>query len=312
LAKGETSGLFGPPGSGKSAIETDIAIHLAQGLDFRGHKTKVKCGTVYFAFERADLTKRRHHAYKLRDELDDLPISVASNVVNLMDPKCVGIIGDTIKAHEDHYSTECGFVVLDTSSKGIAVGGDEDKAKDTNRALGHLRDLHLAHKLHLSLVGHTGKDESRGQRGSNAAPGDYDLHIQLSGGDIKTATAIRANDQPLVLGHDEDGDELVTWIVDDAEVQAVAKEGGRKMSRNMTTMFSILFDAKELSVTEWFENTKEASIGVKRRADLTDIKSALYKQELKPYYQSVPGGAALKGIRGLVRRYTLIGGCNRT
>ena len=293
LAKGETSGLFGPPGSGKSALETDIAVALGCGEDFRGFKTKHRVGGVYFAFERADLTKRRLHAYRIRDGLDDIPISVAGEIINLMRPDCVEIIGATIKAHEDHYGTECGYVILDTAAKGIAIaGGDEDKAKDVNRCLANLRRIHELHNLHLSLVGHTGKDESRGQRGSNAAPGDYDLHIQISGEDTKTATVIKANDQPcgpllayrmhkIVLGHNEDGDEIATWIVDREEVTVSTPSGQTKLSKNQATLFAILHDAKNgLTTEQWNDKAKEAGLGRNRRATLYDLRSSLLTQNL--------------------------------
>jgi hypothetical protein len=294
LAKGETSGLFGPPGSGKSALETDIAVALACGEDFRGFKTKHKFGVVYFAFERADLTKRRLHAYRLRDGLDDIPMSVAGEIINLMRSDCVEIISATIKAHEDRYGIECGYIILDTAAKGIAIaGGDEDKAKDVNRCLANLRRIHELHNLHLSLVGHTGKDESRGQRGSNAAPGDYDLHIQISGEDTKTATVIKANDQPcgpllayrmhkVILGHNDDGDELATWIVDNSDVTTVSTPSGKtKLSKNQTTLFTILHDAKNgLTTEQWNEKAKEAGLGLNRRATLYDLRSSLQKENL--------------------------------
>ena len=261
LAKGETSGLFGPPGSGKSALETDIAVALARGEDFRGFKTKHRFGVVYFAFERADLTKRRLHAYRLRDGIDDIPVSVAGEIINLMRSDCVEIISATIKAHEDRYGIECGYIILDTAAKGIAIaGGDEDKAKDVNRCLANLRRIHELHNLHLSLVGHTGKDESRGQRGSNAAPGDYDLHVQVSGEDTKTATVIKANDQPcgpllayrmhkVILGHNDDGDELATWIVDGEEVTVSTKSPF--WHKNLLQLFDAINNALTKSVFDF-------------------------------------------------------------
>jgi hypothetical protein len=73
-------------------------------------------------------------------------------------------------------------------------------------------------------VGHTGKDESRGARGSNAHLGDVDVMVQIKGECIKTAEVIKGNDQAeglltrfeLVsfdLGHDEDGDPITTAIL---------------------------------------------------------------------------------------------------
>src|SRR5262249_60083760 len=74
IARGETSSWIAPPGKGKSALLTDIAIHLAGGKDWRGYRTKSACGVLYLALERADLIKRRLFAHRLRDELPDLPI----------------------------------------------------------------------------------------------------------------------------------------------------------------------------------------------------------------------------------------------
>jgi len=79
--------------------------------------------------------------------------------------------------------------------------------------------------IHIATVGHTGKDESRGERGSNAKQGDIDLEVQISGeATIKSAVVTKANDQPLGpltsfqlepfdFGLDEDGDPFRTYIV---------------------------------------------------------------------------------------------------
>jgi len=57
-----------------------------------------------------------------------------------------------------------GLIVIDTYAKGIAAnGGDEDKARDQNRAAANLRRVQSLVDIHIALVGHTGKDESRGR-----------------------------------------------------------------------------------------------------------------------------------------------------
>jgi hypothetical protein len=78
-------------------------------------------------------------------------------------------------------------------------------------------------------IHHTGKDEKRGPRGSNAMLGDVDLQVQISGQErVKTAKATKANDQAegelfrfsmksADLGTDEDGDPITVGVVDDAE-----------------------------------------------------------------------------------------------
>lgn len=248
LAENETSTIIGPPGGGKSAFVTDIAVGYARGKRWRGHRVKELGGVAYFAFERADLTKRRLRAYQLRDGLRvDLPIAVVGQIVDLMDPRCVDLLLQALKEAEQKFGCRIGLAVFDTYNKGIAFGGgDEDKAKDQNRVLGHLRRLQeLYPRLHVCIVGHTGKDESRGARGSNALPGDADMQSQITAaGDIKIVTTVKANDspegelvrfrlEPFIFGVDEDGDAIQTYIVapDIIPTSAVAAKAEAKTSR---------------------------------------------------------------------------------
>lgn len=225
IAKGETSSCVAPPGAGKSALMTELSVHCAGRIDWRGHKAKEACGVLILALERADLYRRRLQAYRCRDELHGLPIAVAGDMIDLLNPACVDLIVATVRHAERQFGCDVGLIVIDTFAKGIAAsGGDEDKARDQNRAAAHLRSLHGRLKVHIALVGHTGKDETRGARGSNAHLGDVDLMIQISGEAVKTAQVVKGNDQPertlaefqleaFELGRDEDGDPIVTSIV---------------------------------------------------------------------------------------------------
>src|SRR5262245_35665335 len=134
LARDETSSWIGPPGSGKSALADDLAIHGAGGgEDWRGHRVKTPIGVIIFALERADLTRRRLVAYKQRDKLDNLPIAVSSQMIDLLNRSCADIILATIREAEQRFACEVGLAIFDTYAKGIAAGGgDEDKAKDQN------------------------------------------------------------------------------------------------------------------------------------------------------------------------------------
>jgi hypothetical protein len=225
IARRETSAWIAPPGAGKSALLTEISVHCAAQIDWRGHRAKEACGVVIFALERADLFKRRLRVYQQRDGLTGLPIAVADAVIDLLNPNCVEIIVATVQEAERQFGCSVGMIVIDTYAKGIAAnGGDEDKAKDQNRAAANLRNVHSRLDVHIALVGHTGKDESRGARGSNAHLGDVDVMVQISGDTIKVAQVIKGNDQPermlaefklepFELGRDEDGDPITTAIV---------------------------------------------------------------------------------------------------
>ena len=240
FALGETSSLVGGPGKGKSGLATDISVHVAAGRDWRGYKSKGRFAVIYLACERGDLLKRRLEAYKRKYGLKDLPLVVVTAPVDIMQAACIPVLVETIKAVVEHYGVRAGLLILDTFAKAIALGGgDEDKAKDQNKALGHLRLVQQETGVHVLLVGHTGKDETRGARGSNAHLGDVDLMVQFSGDKAKTALVTKANDQPegpltiftlepFEFGHDEDGDPITTAIVSDVVPDKEAKGSSSK------------------------------------------------------------------------------------
>ena len=249
LAANETSTWIGPPGSGKSALGAEIAVCYVHNQQWRGHRIKERGGVCYFAFERADLVKRRIEAHRLRDNLPpDLPIAVAGEIIDLLDPRCVNVILATLKEAEKDFSSEVRIAIFDTYNKGIAYGGgDEDKARDQNQALGHLRRLQeLYPGLHVMALGHTGKDEGRGARGSNALPGDADMQNQIGAADeVRTLITTKANDSPIgellcfklepySFGVDDDGDPINVHIVNSKII--AAQPSKRKAATKVTKM----------------------------------------------------------------------------
>jgi hypothetical protein len=300
IARGETSAWIAPPGAGKSALLTEISVHCAAGIDWRAHRAKEACGVVIFALERADLFKRRLAAYQQRDALHGLPIAVADAVIDLLNPNCVEIIVSTVRLAEQRMGCSVGMIGIDTFSKGIAAnGGDEDKARDQNRAAANLRNVQAAIDVHIAIVGHTGKDETRGARGSNAHLADVDIMIQISGEDVKTAKVTKGNDQPerdlvefklaaFEIGRDEDGDPITTAIISTEQVEAPAGIPGKakKLTPNQQTLFGMLHaaGAAGLALDDWNQQARDAGIGVKRKADLNDIRAALLSKGLVREY----------------------------
>ena len=255
IAKGESSSTYGAPGSLKSAFKLDMMVHAAAGRNWRGFRTKEKCGGVYYAFERADLVRRRLAAYAIRDGFKDLPIAVCDKLIDMVDVGCVDIIIATIRAAEAHFGIPVGFIAFDTWSKGIAAGGgDEDKALYQNAVAANLKRIHEQADVHIAGVGHSGKDTTRGERGSNARQGDVDVQIQITGNSVKTATVVKANDQPdgpltsfaaetVALGTDEDGEPISTVILSAAPCQSVPARSGK-----LTELQQLALDALDKTV----------------------------------------------------------------
>jgi hypothetical protein len=251
---GETSSWIAPPGKGKSSLLTDIGVHYAAGMVWRGYLTKQRGGVLYFALERADLANRRLVAHRLRDELPiDLPIAVARQVVSLTDPRSVPAIVDAISRAEDDFGIAVGLVIFDTYCKLIAAGGgDEGAAKDQNIVIANQRRIIDQKTVHIANIGHTGKDVSRGERGSNAHLAD--VEVTISGDAVKIATVTKANDQPedVLTGFrlepyefdaDEDGEPFRTFILGkELLAGAAGDEGRQKLSTKQRLALDALFE----------------------------------------------------------------------
>jgi len=202
IALHEDSTWFGPPGSLKSSLLLDMAFSIALRRDWHGHEYVTRedelaepRASIYFALERADLVRNRIGAYKMRDNPVPLPIAVVSEIINLLDPGCVDQIVDTVLKFEDWAQIPVGLIIIDTFSKAIA-SGDEDKAQTQNTAAANLTRIHERLSVHIATIGHTGKNPNAGERGSNARLGHVDLAVQISGDKVRTATVVKANDQP--------------------------------------------------------------------------------------------------------------------
>jgi hypothetical protein len=245
FARGETSAWIAPPGGMKSALMAHAATCVASGADWFGKRNKEPCGVVYFALERADLVRRRIEAHTLRQDLHSLPIALVSETINLMKFETVAKVVATIRAIEAEYDCRVGLVIFDTFAKLIAAGGgDEDKAKDQGAVFANVQRVKNETDVHVALVGHTGKDVTRGSRGSNAILGDTDLMIEISGDVIRTATVTKANDAPEgplfsfksevhEFGHDEDGDPITVNIVSSEEVEGRPAKGRDRWAKGL-------------------------------------------------------------------------------
>jgi hypothetical protein len=116
-------------------------------------------------------------AHGSRQSLNDLPIVVSNATIDLTKPDAFKMVVDTIRAANSRFGMETGLVIIDTFAKLIAAGGgDENSAKDQGAVFANVQRVKLNADVHVALVGHTGKDETRGARGSNAILGDVGVN----------------------------------------------------------------------------------------------------------------------------------------
>jgi hypothetical protein len=305
FARGETSAWVGPPGSMKSSLLCSAAIHASspQITDWFGYRCKEKTASLYFALERADLVRRRLIAECETLKIEFPPIAIIQKQFTLARPGEYRLLADTIKAAEDRFGMAVGLATFDTLAKLIAAGGgDENSARDCNVVFANIAELKDETNVHVAFAAHTGKDVSKGTRGSNAQPGDFDLEVTISGDTVRTAIASKRNDGPegplfsfgselYDFGTDEDGDPITVNIVSSEEVsaQVVQKPRDPKLTENQEAMLRLLRDAgpQGLSGDDWNAKARDAGIGVNRRSTLVNLKGQLRDKGLVREYNGI-------------------------
>jgi hypothetical protein len=116
---------------------------------------------------------------------------------SLTTPEAFKRVIDTIRDAKTALGMDIELVIIDTFAKLIAAAaGDENSAKDQGAVFANAQRVKNNTGVHVAWIGHTGKDESRGARGSNALLGDVDVMVTIGGDEIKTATVTKANDAP--------------------------------------------------------------------------------------------------------------------
>ena len=313
FAWGETSAWIAPPGGMKSALLASAAISVALNQPWFGRRAPGNpVGVVYFALERADLVKRRLIAHRRKlglAESHPLPIIVQSGMLDMMNPATVPLVVEAVQRAEIYFShlPEChcaGLLIFDTFAKMIAAGGgDENSAKDQGRVFANLQRIKdELGSPHVALIGHTGKDEARGARGSNALYGDVDVLVTIGGDTVKTATVTKANDIPdgplfsfaseiVEFGTDHDGDPVTVNIVSASEVsaQSALKPQEAKLTETQEAMYRLLRDAgaSGLSTEDWNAKGRGIGIGVSRKATLHNTKAQLRDKGLVREYAGI-------------------------
>jgi hypothetical protein len=227
--------IFGRPGSGKTFSVMDIAMHVAAGITWRGKKVRA-AAVSYVSPEAGRLGVNRvigwsrHHGIAWPDgfRLSPAAINLCSDQTD-----ADALIAD-VKANQ----SGCRLVVIDTLNRAMA-GGDENSGEDMGRFVA-LCD-HIAKQLacFVLVVHHSGKDAAKGSRGHSSLLGAVSLELEVTKeqgqpGCIKVTKMRDGEDgaeygfniESVLLGEDEDGEEVTTGIsveADPEEARAVKK-----------------------------------------------------------------------------------------
>jgi len=180
--------IYAAPGMGKSFYALTMALEIARGGEWIG--TPIEAAPVlYVAAERGTVLRDRLEAWMTHTEEplpDSLLLMSEPRPPQLTNPSHVSALCELIKREGVR------FVVLDTYAQ-MTQGLEENSVKDVGPVLDSLAQIRQATNGGIvSVVHHSGKDSSKGLRGSSAFLGAVDLSIEIaSGGDGRISATVR-------------------------------------------------------------------------------------------------------------------------
>ena len=297
--------IFGPTSCGKSFLGTDIGLHIAVGWDWNGHKVN-QAGVLYINAEggtaivnRLDAWRRHHNI-----SLDDLAFAVVIEPTNLLDPAGVDqVIADASKV------PDLGLIEIDTAAR-VMPGGDEG-AEAMSLFVAACDRIRAETSAALLAIHHSGKDASRGSRGSTVLPFGADTVIEVSQDPTTKIATVDLNKQRegaigellnfnlkvIELGTDADGDPITSCVIEATDAKP-AKTTTPKQRRALDALNNILADhgkpgpggqhypagAVVVDVGLWRENLLQAGVldpnASNPRADFKRLKDQLAERGL--------------------------------
>jgi AAA domain-containing protein/bifunctional DNA primase/polymerase-like protein len=178
LVRDSIAELFGDPGSGKSFVALDWALHIATGKDWLGLEIKKAEPVFYIIGEGRASFGVRSKAWQQHNGKIEGPtrsnVHLMTTPVNLVNADEVAAIIPIIT------KAAPAFVVIDTLARAV-VGADGNSDKDMGIALDHADQIREATGACVLLVHHSGHSEKNRGRGSSSIFGALETDMKLSG-----------------------------------------------------------------------------------------------------------------------------------
>lgn len=166
--------IIGRPKSGKSFLAMNFGLGIAAGRSFSGFEI-IQPRKVMMLSAEGGYYQNRKRLLKMHESINaeaDIPLHISSLSYFPINesPNHEELVDIIDKLRPD-------VLIIDPFIKFHSV--DENTSSQIMEVLGSLRSIIDDFSTSIILVHHTGKNESRGGRGSNAIEGEYDSSISI-------------------------------------------------------------------------------------------------------------------------------------
>jgi len=268
--------IYGPSTAGKTFVTLDWMASIATGRQLFGRDTE-PVGVLYFAFEGYYGIRKRISGIKQEKGYGPVALELVDAPWTLSDADdWSGLRAHIVAARERLEQTGfgLGIIVVDTLTAAYA-GIDANSQAEVTKAMRQLKRLAMDMQCLVLVVGHTGKDTTKGMVGSFAYKSESDTFIELrtekneGDGSIKRRSIFieKVKDGPsdfvlsdyalieVRIGTKPNGKPITTCVVEWVKPPEKDGEAGAKpLSKSARTILAMLFEGPKF-VKEIVEET---------------------------------------------------------
>ncbi|HGS5189071.1 TPA: helicase RepA family protein [Vibrio parahaemolyticus] len=168
--------IYGKSGSRKSFIAIDISCAIATGSSWQDRKTHAGA-VVYVAAEGQIGMSRRVRAWEIVNGKKVEHLYILGQNVIMSEQSARNDLVESIRQIEDTHGVKVELIVLDTLARNFE--GDENSSDAMGKFIRGCDLVKEVTNASILCVHHSGKDASRGGRGSSALVGACDFEFQV-------------------------------------------------------------------------------------------------------------------------------------
>ena len=218
LPEGAFSVLYGPSGSYKTFLALDMALSVACGVEWRGVAVR-PMPVAYVAGEGVGGLYKRILPWMVARSQGRTPaFHILDHSVQMTEAEHL----DALVAGVEDLAVKPGLIILDTLARNFG-SGDENSTQDMNRFVAAVDTLRKATGAHVMAIHHTGKEASKGARGSSVLRAAVDTEIEI---DRTEGT----NCVTLSLTKQKDAEEIQPMLFEMVKAEAVDPVSGEVLA----------------------------------------------------------------------------------
>lgn len=236
---------YGASGSYKSFLAISWSCHVATGMAWGGRRVS-KGAVIYIAGEGSMGVKRRVKAWEITHDKVVTDLCIVNAPVFPASPDYVEQVIRTAGLVKSRTGENVRLIVIDTLARCFG-GNDENDSRDMGAFIQGCDAIKQATGATVLVVHHSGKDETKGARGSSAfrAALDAEYRISRENSDVTAlvaaCTKMKDAEEPKESAYDlksvevftdTDGEEIVSMVVIDvprapAELERIEEAGNK-------------------------------------------------------------------------------------